>query len=82
MDYSIHRERDHDGAVHQYGYMDISRKSRQQLEEDTVVQRKDSVHFFDKHLDATQLWNGELKQKQRFKEKEYANENICHNDSL
>ena len=27
--YLIHRERDHDGAVHQYGYMDISRKSRQ-----------------------------------------------------
>lgn len=29
MDYLIHRERDHDGAVHQYGYIDISRKSRQ-----------------------------------------------------
>lgn len=28
-DNGVHRERDHDGAVHQYGYMDISRESSQ-----------------------------------------------------
>ena len=28
-DHRVHRERDHDGAVHQYGYMDISRESSQ-----------------------------------------------------
>ena len=28
-DNGVHRERDHDGAVHQYGYMDILRESRQ-----------------------------------------------------
>ena len=28
-DHRVYRERDHDGAVHQYGYMDISRESSQ-----------------------------------------------------
>ena len=28
-DHRVHRERDHDGAVHQHGYMDISRESGQ-----------------------------------------------------
>ena len=28
-DYRVHRECDHDGAVHQHGYMDISRESGQ-----------------------------------------------------
>ena len=28
-DNRVHRERDHDGAVHQYGYMDVSRESGQ-----------------------------------------------------
>ena len=28
-DHRVHRERNHDGAVHQHGYMDISRESGQ-----------------------------------------------------
>ena len=37
------------GAVQQCGYVDIRRKDRKQLEEDTVAKRKDSVHLLDKH---------------------------------
>ena len=50
-DHRVHRERDHDGAVHQYSYVDIRREDRKWLEEDTVGKRKDSIYLFDKHRD-------------------------------
>ena len=45
----VHRERDHDGTVLSNSAVDIWREDRKQLEEDTVVQRKDSIYLFDKH---------------------------------
>ena len=36
-DYRVHRERDHDGAVFSGSDVDIRRKDRKGLEEDTVV---------------------------------------------
>ena len=45
----VHRGRDHDGAVLSNSAVDIWREDRKQLEEDTVVQRKDSIYLFDKH---------------------------------
>ena len=48
-DHRVHREPDHDGAVQFGSDVDISGESGQKLEEDTVVQRKDSICFFGKH---------------------------------
>ena len=44
-----HRERNHDGTVFSGSDVDIRRKDRKQLEEDTVAKRKDSVQLFSKH---------------------------------
>lgn len=49
----MHRERDHDGAVLSSSDVDIRREDWKRLEEDTVAKREDSIHFFDKHRDAT-----------------------------
>ena len=49
VDHRVHRERDHDGTVLSNSAVDIWREDRKQLEEDTVVQRKDSIYLFDKH---------------------------------
>ena len=51
-DYRVHRERDHDCAVFGNSDVDVWREDWKQLEEDTVVQRKDSVRLLDKHRDA------------------------------
>ena len=40
-----HRERHYDGAVHRCAHVDIRRKDRKQLEEDTVGYRKDSIYL-------------------------------------
>ena len=40
-----HRERHYDGAVHRCAHVDIRRKDRKQLEEDTVGERKDSIYL-------------------------------------
>lgn len=48
-DHRVHRERNHDGTVFSSSDVDISGESGQKLEEDTVVQRKDSICFFGKH---------------------------------
>ena len=48
----MHRECDYDGTVFSSSGVDIRRKDRKRLEEDTVAMRKDSVYFFDKHRDA------------------------------
>ena len=53
VDHRVHRERNHDGTVFSGSDVDIRRKDRKQLEEDTVAKRKDSIRFFDKHRDAT-----------------------------
>ena len=37
VDHRVHRERDHDGAIFKHSDVDIRRKDRKQLEEDTVV---------------------------------------------
>ena len=37
VDHRMHRERDHDGAIFKHSDVDIRRKDRKQLEEDTVV---------------------------------------------
>ena len=47
--YRVHRERNHDGTVFSGSDVDIRRKDRKQLEEDTVAKRKDSVQLFSKH---------------------------------
>ena len=52
-DHRVHRERDHDGTVFSGSDVDIRRKDRKRLEEDTVAKRKDSIYLFDKHRDAT-----------------------------
>ena len=49
VDHRVHRERDHDGTVFSGSDVDIRRKDRKQLEEDTVAKRKDSVQLFSKH---------------------------------
>ena len=51
-DYRVHRECDHDGAVFSSSYVDIRRKARKRLEEDTVVWRKDNVWLFFDDRDA------------------------------
>ena len=48
----MHRECDYDGTVFSSSGVDIRRKDRKRLEEDTVAMRKDSDYFFDKHRDA------------------------------
>ena len=50
-DHRVHRERDHDGTVFSGSDVDIRRKDRKRLEEDTVAKRKDSIYLFDKHRD-------------------------------
>ena len=51
-DYRVHRERDHDCAVFGNSDVDVWREDWERLEENTVVQRKDSVRLLDKHRDA------------------------------
>lgn len=51
VDHRVHRERNHDGTVFSGSDVDIRRKDRKQLEEDTVGKRKDSIYLFDKHRD-------------------------------
>lgn len=48
-DHRVHRERDHDGAIFSSSYVDVPREDGERLEEDTVVQREDSIYLFDKH---------------------------------
>ena len=36
-DNGMHRERDHDGAVYQYSYVDVPGEDGEELEEDTVL---------------------------------------------
>ena len=48
-DHRVHRECNHDGAVFSNSDVDVRRKDRKRLEEDTVVERKDSVRFFGKY---------------------------------
>ena len=51
-DHRVHRERNHDGSVFGSSDMDIRRKDRKQLEEDTVAKWKDSVRLFFNDRDA------------------------------
>ena len=51
-DHRVHRERNHDGSVFGSSDMDIRRKDRKQLEEDTVTKWKDSVRLFFNDRDA------------------------------
>ena len=51
-DHRVHRERNHDDPVFGSSDMDIRRKDRKQLEEDTVAKWKDSVRFFFNDRDA------------------------------
>ena len=39
----------HDGTVFSSSGVDVPREDGERLEEDTVVQRKDSIYLFDKH---------------------------------
>ena len=48
-DKRVYRERNHDGAVHRYGYVDVSGKGGQWLEEDIVAKWQDSIYLFGKH---------------------------------
>ena len=52
-DNRVHRERNYDGAFFSGSDVDVPREDGERLEEDTVVQRKDSMYLFDKHRDAT-----------------------------
>ena len=51
-DHRVHRERNHDDPVFGSSDMDIRRKDRKQLEEDTVAKWKDSVRLFFNDRDA------------------------------
>ena len=51
-DHRVHLERNHDGSVFGSSDMDIRRKDRKQLEEDTVAKWKDSVRLFFNDRDA------------------------------
>ena len=48
-DHRVHRERDHDGTVFSGSDVDIRRKDRKRLEEDTVAKWKGSIYLFGKH---------------------------------
>lgn len=48
-DHRVHRERNYDGAFFSGSDVDVPREDGERLEEDTVVQRKDSIYLFDKH---------------------------------
>ena len=51
-DHRVHRERDHDGTVFSCSDVDVRRKDRKRLEEDTVAKREDSVWLFFDNRDA------------------------------
>lgn len=48
-DNRVHRERNYDGAFFSGSDVDVPREDGERLEEDTVVQREDSIYLFDKH---------------------------------
>ena len=49
-DHRVHRERNYDGAVFSCSDVDVRRKDRKRLEEDTVQQRKDRIKAEEKAL--------------------------------
>lgn len=49
-DHRVHRERNYDGAVFSCSDVDVRRKDRKRLEEDTVQQRKDRIRAEEKAL--------------------------------
>ena len=51
VDNRVHRERNHDDAILSSSDVVIRRNDREQMEENPVEKRKDSIYLFSKHRD-------------------------------
>ena len=51
VDNRVHRERNHDDAILSSSDVVIRRNDREQMEENPVAKRKDSIYLFSKHRD-------------------------------